>query len=215
MTLAGPAGAIEALWKEPEGERRGSAVVAHAHPLQGGTMHFKVVFRIARALSRAGFGVMRFNFRGVGASQGSHDAGRGERDDFLAALDEAERRAGLPAIAAGFSFGSTIALSAGERDARVAALVAAGLPLARWDFEGLGRIGKPALVVSGGRDVFAGSAELSDAAARRFARARLVLVPEADHFFTGRLDAVEDAVFAFASEVPGVPEPAAAVTGRP
>ncbi|HET7452086.1 MAG TPA: alpha/beta fold hydrolase [Thermoanaerobaculia bacterium] len=214
-TLAGPAGAIEALWKEPEGERRGSAVVAHAHPLQGGTMHFKVVFRIARALSRAGFGVMRFNFRGVGASQGSHDSGRGEQDDFLAALDEAQRRAGPPAIAAGFSFGSTVALGVGERDPRVAAVVAAGLPLARWNFEGLGRIEKPVLVVSGGRDVFADSDALSAAAARRFARARLVLVPEADHFFSGRLDALEDAVFAFASDVPGVPAFAAAETGLP
>jgi alpha/beta superfamily hydrolase len=79
VTIAGPAGAIEALWKEPEANRLGSAVVAHAHPLHGGTMHFKVVFRIARALSRAGFGVLRFNFRGVGASAGIHDFGVGER----------------------------------------------------------------------------------------------------------------------------------------
>ncbi len=200
ITIAGPAGALEALWKESDGERRGCAVVAHAHPLHGGTMHFKVVFRIARALARAGFGVMRFNFRGVGASDGAHDFGRGERDDFLAALDEAERRAGLPAVAAGFSFGSTVALAAGERDSRVAAIVAAGLPLARWNFEGVGRIEKPALVISGDRDEYARPEALAGAVERRFSRARLATIAGADHFFGGHLDALEEEVFAFASE---------------
>ncbi|HET9792971.1 MAG TPA: alpha/beta fold hydrolase [Thermoanaerobaculia bacterium] len=215
-TIEGPAGALEALWKEPEGDRRGAAVVAHAHPLHGGTMHFKVVFRIARALSRAGFGVMRFNFRGVGASQGRYDFGRGERDDFLAALDEAERRAGLPAIAAGFSFGSTVALAAGEADRRVAAIVAAGVPLARWNFEGVERIEKPALVISGDRDEYAGPAALAGAVERRFSRVRLVAVAGADHFFGGHLDALEEAIFAFASGfgAPGTLAGAAAAAGE-
>src|SRR5689334_16937104 len=132
FSLAGPAGRLEALWKDPEAARRGSAVVAHAHPLHGGTMHFKVVFRIARELARAGFGVLRFNFRGVGASEGRHDGGPGEREDFRTALDEAERRAGLPQIAAGFSFGSTVALDVGASDSRVSSLVLAGLPLDRY-----------------------------------------------------------------------------------
>jgi len=209
ITIAGPAGALEALWKEPEEVRRGCAVVAHAHPMHGGTMHFKVVFRIARALSRAGFGVLRFNFRGVGASEGVHDFGRGERGDFLAALAEAQRRGGLPAVAAGFSFGSTVALAAGEADGRVAGLVAAGLPLARWNFEGLERIEKPALVISGDRDEFAEASALAAAVARRFARARFVLVPGSDHFFGGHLDALEQNVFAFAAELSG----AAALAG--
>jgi alpha/beta superfamily hydrolase len=207
ITIAGPAGAIEALWKEPEGERRGSAVVAHAHPLHGGTMHFKVVFRIARALSRAGFGVLRFNFRGVGASAGTHDFGRGETEDFRAALDDAERRGGLPMIAAGFSFGSTIAIEAGESDPRVAALVVGGLPVDRWTSEGRDRVEKPALVISGGRDEFADAAVLRETVGRRFARARLEIVDEADHFLTGRLDTLEEKVFGFASAVAesGVP----------
>jgi hypothetical protein len=168
-------------------------------------MHFKVVFRIARALSRAGFGVLRFNFRGVGASAGIHDFGRGEREDFRAALDEAERRGRLPMIAAGFSFGSTIAIAAGEDDARVAALVVAGLPVDRWTPEG--RVEKPALVISGGRDEFADAARLTETVQRRFARARLEIVAGADHFLTDRLDPLEEAVREFASGVAraGVP----------
>jgi len=223
ITIAGPAGALEALWKEPEGEHRGCAVVAHAHPMHGGTMHFKVVFRLARALSRAGFGVMRFNFRGVGGSSGVHDFGRGETNDFLAALDEAQRRAGLPAIAAGFSFGSTVALAAGEPDARVAALIAAGLPLSRWNFETVERIEKPALLISGERDEFADPAGLASAARSRFTHARLELLAEADHFFRGHLEAFEEKVFDFASgrfEVAGAGPPTpgaapAAAGGRP
>jgi len=206
ITLAGPAGPLEALWKDATGEPAGSAVVAHAHPLHGGTMHFKVVFRIARALSRAGFGVLRFNFRGVGASAGIHDFGRGEEDDYRTALDEAQRRGGVPIVAAGFSFGSTVAIPAGESDPRVAALVVVGLPLKRWTFEGVERVEKPALVVSGGRDEFAEAGALREAVGRRFARPRLEIVDGADHFLTGRLDLLEETVFAFASTVAaGVP----------
>lgn len=208
LTIAGPAGAIEALWKEPEGERRGSAVVAHAHPLHGGTMHFKVVFRMARALAREGFGVLRFQFRGVGASAGIHDFGRGERDDFRAALDEAERRGGRPMIAAGFSFGSTIAIAAGEPDPRVVALVVGGLPVDRWEPPGTERVEKPALVISGGRDAFAEETVLRDIVGRRFARARLEVIEGADHFLAGRLDELEEKVGAFAAAVAGAAIPA-------
>lgn len=199
MTFGGPAGSLEALWKEPERDRQGSAVVAHADPIHGGTMHFKVVFRMARALARAGFGVLRFNFRGVGASEGTHDQGRGEKDDFRSALDVAERLGGLPLVAGGFSFGSTIALSVGEKDPRVGGLIAAGLPLTRWNFEGIERIEKPALVISGDRDEFAEAARLRDVVARRFARPRVEVIADADHFLTGHLDLVEEKVFEFAS----------------
>jgi len=201
MTLAGPAGALEALWKEPVSSARGSAVVGHAHPLHGGTMHFKVVFRMARALARAGFGVLRFNFRGVGASQGVHDGGRGERDDFRAALDHAERMGGGPLLAAGFSFGSVMALEAGAGDPRVSWLVAAGLPVDRWPFSGA-RIAQPALVISGALDAIADTKLLREAVPARFDRARLDLVAGADHFFTGHLEALEEAVFEFASGAP-------------
>ena len=197
ITFAGPAGRIEALWKEPEATPRGAAVVAHADPLQGGHMHFKVVYRLARALSRAGYGVLRFNFRGVGASQGAHDGGRGERDDFAAALDESERRGGRPLAAAGFSFGSVIALSVGSREPRVEALVGAGVPLARWKFRDVADVAKPALLISGTRDSFSDPEELRREAARRFSNARIETIEGADHFFTGRLDEFEESLAAF------------------
>ena len=179
-------------------------------------MHFKVVFRIAKALARAGYGVLRFNFRGVGASQGVHDGGAGEREDCRAALDAAAARGGIPLIAAGFSFGATIALVAGAADPRVGALIGAGVPLTRWDPRVLQRSEKPALLISGGRDEFlplsgrtpgAGDAAgiLSSAFAGTLPAAAIEVVPAADHFFTGELGALEARIFDFAASVaPGV-----------
>ena len=132
ITFPGPAGSLEGLWKDAQGERRGSAVFGHPHPLHGGTMHNKVVFRAVQALTRSGFSTLRFNFRGVGLSEGRYDGGRGEIDDFRAAMDEAARTGGLPLVAGGFSFGSAVGLKAIARDAdpRASAFIALGLPLA-------------------------------------------------------------------------------------
>lgn len=170
-------------------------------------MHFKVVFRIARALSRAGYGVLRFNFRGVGASEGRHGGGIGEREDFRAALEEAERRGGAPLMAAGFSFGSVVALAVGSGDPRVTALIGAGAPIDRWRFEGIGPVAKPTLLISGSRDSFGDAGALEQLGRERFAEVRIVLVDGADHFFTDRLDEVESAVFDFASAPLGVAAP--------
>ncbi len=203
FSFGGPAGALEALWKEPEPPRRGSAVLAHAHPLQGGTMHFKVIFRMARALAAAGFGVLRFNFRGVGASQGSHDGGRGEKDDVAAALDEALRRGGAPLLAGGFSFGSAMALTVGARDPRVRALIGAGVPLDRWRLGEGEPVDKPTLVISGDRDEFADAERLASEARRRFRNVRVEIVPGADHFFSRHLEELERRVREFAASLPG------------
>jgi hypothetical protein len=164
-------------------------------------MHFKVVFRLARALSRAGYGVVRFNFRGVGASQGTHDGGRGEREDFTAALDEAERRGGRPLVAAGFSFGSVIALSVGSRDARVETLIGAGVPLGRWKFRDVAGVSKPALLISGTGDAFSDPDDFRNEAQSRFSNAQIELLGGADHFFTGRLDEFEGRVSHFLAKV--------------
>jgi alpha/beta superfamily hydrolase len=205
FSFAGPAGGLEALWKEPEAPRRGSAVVAHADPARGGTMHFKIVFRMARALARSGFGVLRFNFRGVGTSEGNHDNGRAEKDDVAAALDEAARKGGTPLIAGGFSFGSVMALTVGARDARVAALIGAGVPLERWSMGEGEPVEKPTLVISGERDEFADPGRLEREAKRRYRNVRLEIVPGADHFFSGHLESFEARVLAFLAELP-IPE---------
>ena len=188
VTFPGPAGRLEGLWKNASRPGGGSAVFAHPHPLFGGTLHNKVVFRAARALSHAGYGTLRFNFRGVGLSDGSHDSGVGEVEDFRAALDEAEKRGGLPIVAGGFSFGCAAALRAIEGDPRVAAGLFLGVPLATESGAGLPRPSVPSLFVTGERDTY-GPPPL----VREFVgnSAMLVIVPGTDHFFEGKLDELE------------------------
>lgn len=199
MRFRGPAGVLEGLWKEAAGARRGSAVFAHPHPRFGGTMHNKVVYRAAQALTRAGFATLRFNFRGVGLSEGAYDAGRGEVDDFRAALGEAERDGGLPIVAGGFSFGAAAALKAIADDPRIEAAIAVGLPLSTDSGAGVPRPRAPALYVVGERDTFGPP----DVLARFVAgTGELVVVPGADHFFEGALDALEAALARFLSRLP-------------
>jgi uncharacterized protein len=199
VSFPGPAGTIEGLWKEASGPRRGSAVFAHPHPLHGGTLHNKVVYRASQALTAAGFATLRFNFRGVGQSEGMHDAGRGEIDDFRAALDEAVRRGGLPVLAGGFSFGSAVALRAAAADERIAALVAVGLPLASVPAASLPRPRVPALFVTGERDTFGPPALLADFVQDS---GQVVIVPGADHFFEGMLEELGNAIGRFLETLP-------------
>src|SRR5262245_34602602 len=130
--LVGPAGPIEALLDEPTTSGLRAAVAfAHPHPQFGGTMHTKVVYQGAKALTRVGCAVLRFNFRGVGRSGGSFSGGPGEMDDFTAALDYmAGRYAGARVWSAGFSFGAWVALEAGAQDGRVSALIGIAPPVA-------------------------------------------------------------------------------------
>ncbi len=168
------------------GPRRGSAVVAHPHPLHGGTLHNKVVYRAAQALAGAGYATLRFDFRGVGLSEGRYDEGRGEVGDYLAALDEAEREGGLPIVAAGFSFGAATALRAIPGDARIEACIALGVPLGTEAGRMVPRPEVPALFVVGEDDAFGPPAELV-----RYllgSSGRMVVVPGADHFFAGALE---------------------------
>ena len=204
--FSGPAGALEGLWKEAEAgaERRGAAVFAHPHPQHGGTLHNKVVYRVTQALTRAGYGTLRFNFRGVGASEGRYDAGRGEVDDFRAALDESERQGGLPLVAGGFSFGSAVALKAIAGDARITAAVVVGLPVATESGQLVPRPRPtvPTLYVTGERDAFGPPGELA-----RFVggSGTMAIVPGADHFFEGSLEALADVVGEFLAGLPTRP----------
>src|SRR5213083_2207225 len=113
--VAGPAGRIECAVDSPEGSPRGYAVIAHPHPLFGGTMDNKVVQTLARAFVQCGFTAVRFNFRGVGASAGVHDEGRGEADDFLAVVAQVAGDAATPLALAGFSFGAFVTSHAAAR----------------------------------------------------------------------------------------------------
>src|SRR5205085_3544475 len=127
----------EAILKEPREvtRPRAAALVLHPHPLHGGTMHNKVVFRAARALNEAGAVTLRLNFRGVGASTGTHDYARGEQEDARAGLDYlVATYPQLPIIIAGFSFGARVGLEVGVSDRRVAALIGIGMPVNMYDF---------------------------------------------------------------------------------
>ncbi len=202
--LAGPAGRLEALLMHPEAPPVAAAVVCHADPLQGGIMHFKPVFRTAKALQEEGLAALRFNFRGVGRSEGTHDDGRGEQDDVRAALDELARRfPGLPLVAGGFSFGSSMALRVGLADPRVRAVFALGLPLGRMhDTAFLNGSRKPRLFVQGAMDEFGPEASLRAVVEPLPPPRDIVVVPESDHFFTGHLDALFEAVRAWAARRP-------------
>jgi pimeloyl-ACP methyl ester carboxylesterase len=121
-------GRLEAQLREAEGPVRGCAVICHPHPLFGGTMHTKAVFRTAQALNEIGFHALRFNFRGVGTSTGEYGEGRAEEEDVEAALDwVGEAYPELPQLLGGFSFGSMVALRVGVRDQRPQALLGLGL----------------------------------------------------------------------------------------
>jgi alpha/beta superfamily hydrolase len=200
-------GHLEAVLKEPDAELRGAAVLCHPHPLFGGTMHTKAVYRAGQALNEAGLAVLRFNFRGVGASTGSHGGGVGEREDARAALDWLERRyPGAPCVAGGFSFGSMVALSVAAEDARVVALLGLGLPIERdeaYDFSFLRDVAKPVLVVQGESDEFGSGEKIARHLAPLGDHITLVRVPGADHYFAERIDEMKDAVREYFTRGPG------------
>ena len=202
--VAGPAGRLEALLMHPEGAPAAAAVVCHAHPLHGGMMHFKVVFRAAKALQAHGVAVLRFNFRGVGRSEGVHDHGQGEQDDVRAALGEMERRfPSLPLVLGGFSFGSVMALRVGGADPRLRAVFALGFPIHSIEdtaFVGAVRVSR--LFVQGESDAFGPGGEIARLVEPLPPPRRLVVVPGADHFFTHHLEELQQAVSDWAAEAP-------------
>jgi uncharacterized protein len=196
LFLAGPAGRLEALlWTSPAADPNFVAVVCHPHPLFGGTMHNKVVFQAAKALHQRGASVLRFNFRGVGQSDGAYDHGQGEQGDVRAAIDYlADEFPGRPILVAGFSFGSSVGLRVGCGDARVVQLIGMGLPVDNIDFSFLRGCAKPKLLIQGGNDQFGSRASMDALFATIPGPKRLVVVDGADHFFTGKLDAVGSAI---------------------
>lgn len=197
LFLDGPAGRLEAIFWTPAAPRAPflAVVVCHPHPLYAGTMHNKVVYNAAKALGSFGIPVLRFNFRGVGLSAGNHDHGRGEQDDTRTALDFlAQRYPGVPLLSAGFSFGCWMALRAGCADPRVTELIALGTPVNDTDFSFLEHCEKPKLFVHGANDEHGDAKNLAAWVPSLPGDNRLVIVPEADHFFAGKLGAMDSAI---------------------
>jgi uncharacterized protein len=195
--LSGPAGRLEAiLWKPTSGKNPPlAALVCHPHPLFGGTMHNKVVYQAAKSLDHFGLPVLRFNFRGAGMSAGTHDRGRGERDDVRTAIDFlAAEFPGLPVLLAGFSFGSWVGLRVGCEEVRVAELIGMGLPVNESDFSYLSACKKPKLFVQGSKDQFGALDKLKTLAASLPGDNRLIAVNDADHFFAGKLGQLDHAI---------------------
>jgi len=193
--ISGPSGSLEALLELPAGALRAVAVFAHPHPLYGGTMHTRAVYHATKTLSRVGAAVLRFNFRGVGASDGAHDGGPGEIADYRAALEYlAARYPGLPLWAAGFSFGSWVAWSAGLDDERVAMLLGLGLPVNLFDFGPVKDCAKAKFLIHGDRDEVIPLREVRKFYAELREPKELVVIEDADHLFDGRTSEVGEAV---------------------
>jgi alpha/beta superfamily hydrolase len=204
LTVTGPAGPLEALLDEPRPadgtaarSPRAAVAFAHPHPQQGGTMHTKAVYQGAKGLARVGCAVLRFNFRGVGASAGAFDEGRGERDDFtavVAALDA--RYPGVPIWAAGFSFGAWVALEQGALDPRVSLLIGIAPPVTRegYTFEAIYESEKPKFLVQGSLDEVCPVRDLWAFYARLKEPKEIVLIDGANHLFEGQAGEVGEAL---------------------
>src|ERR1700687_900261 len=165
-----------------------AAVVCHPHPMYGGSMYNNVVDAILAAMWQLGYSTLRFNFRGVGASEGEHDGGRGEADDAGAAIAYLLSQPGVRkdgAVMAGYSFGATVAVAAGHEHADVSRIIAVALPLSMTEARVPDGASKPLLLVSGDRDSYSPVAALTTLQARIGKSAQLEVIKDADHFFGG------------------------------
>ncbi|MDQ3635096.1 MAG: alpha/beta hydrolase [Aridibacter sp.] len=191
-------GKLEAILKEPKGEAKGSALVCHPHPLGGGTMHNKVVYRAAAGLIDAGLITLRFNFRGVGNSSGEHDDGRGETQDVLDALTYlTENYPNLPVTLAGFSFGSRVGMELGMNDDRIVRLISIGTPVDKYkDYEFLENLRKPILFVHGDEDEFGSVETLNELIAKVSAvtDTSVEIFQNCGHFFEGHLTQLRNVI---------------------
>ncbi len=189
VEIPAPHGHLEALhWKVAS--PRGAAVVCHPHPLHGGTLHNHVTYRVAQAWRDAQVSSVRFNFRGVGRSTGTHDDGVGEVDDAATALDwVAQQNPGVPLYGSGFSFGCRTILQLALREARIERVLAVGLAVDLFDVEFVADIRQKVAFVHGDRDEYGALPKLNALRARMKAKQELFVVPDCDHLATGRLDA--------------------------
>lgn len=199
--LVGPAGHLEALLDEPAGTPRAAVVFAHPHPQSGGSMHTKAVYQGAKGLVRIGCAVLRFNFRGVGGSEGTFDLGEGEKEDCKAALDfMAARYPSVPLWAAGFSFGSWVTLEVGADDDRVTALIGIAPPVAtsvsgqEYNFARTLESTKAKFFVQGEADEVCPIEGMWAFYGKLHEPKELVVIEGADHLFDGKTTEVGEAL---------------------
>jgi uncharacterized protein len=200
VPLTGPAGRLEAVVNEGRPDAPFAALVCHPHPPTGGTMHNKVVYHAMKALNAPEWGfewpVLRFNFRGTGLSAGEYD-GRAEADDVTAALDWLAAEFHRPIVAVGFSFGAAMMLAASCacHHSDLHTLVALGLPIQsthrNYEYPFLKHCTFPKLFLSGDRDEFAPKEKLAELTSEAAEPRQTIFIPNADHFFTGRLHAMQ------------------------
>jgi alpha/beta superfamily hydrolase len=198
--IPGPAGRLESLLEEPEhGDPRFAALVCHPHPLYGGTMHNKVVYRMARGLRKRGAVVLRFNFRGVNLSEGSHAHGAGEIEDARSTLDFLRNRyPDLPWMLGGFSFGSRVALKLGcSLNPSPARILAAGFPTKGQDQSHLVACAVPKVIIQSTHDEHGPRFEIEAIYPRIADPKEIHWIESKDHFFVDALDAFESAVEQF------------------
>jgi alpha/beta superfamily hydrolase len=193
--IPGAVGSLEALLDIPATPVRAGVIFAHPLPTHGGTMHTKVVFQGAKALTRIGCAVLRFNFRGVGRSAGSWDEGRGELDDYRAAVDfMASRYPGVELWAAGFSFGSYVAMTCGAEDERIGSLIGVAPPVDRYAYDSVINSTKPKFIIHGESDELIPLRAVREFYARLHEPKELVEIDRANHLFEGQASEVGDAL---------------------
>ncbi|HWW23357.1 MAG TPA: alpha/beta family hydrolase [Edaphobacter sp.] len=187
--LHSPAGRLEAVLNTGREDAPYAALVCHPHPLGGGTMHNKVVYHAMKVFTSLGLPVLRFNFRGVGLSEGTFDEGKGEQADAHAALNWIETNLNKPIIFAGFSFGSYVGLRSCCGDPRVKGLICLGLPVHAegrdYTYSFLPQCPQPKLFISGDHDAYGPRTKVEQAVETAAEPKRLVWIEGAEHFFQG------------------------------
>lgn len=201
LSFQGPAGKLEGILWEPEGnvEPVAVAVVCHPHPAHLGTMKNNVVHRTARGLHSAGLAVLRFNFRSVGQSEGEHDGQGAEDGDLVAALDEIQRRyPGAPIWAGGFSFGSRTAARVALEDARIKRVFLVALPVIAYDCSFANEISQPGLAIMAEQDEYGTLAVLTEQLPKLATHFEVQEIAGEGHFFRGALDDLRERITTWA-----------------
>ena len=200
IIIPGPEGRLEARYQKGKDQRSPICLVLHPHPRQGGTMNNKIVYNIFHAFKNIGFATLRFNFRGVGKSQGSYDNGVGELTDAAAALDwlQNENPTAQNTWIAGFSFGSWLALQLLMRRPEIAGFIAVSPPANLYDFSFLAPCPASGLIIQGTDDKIVEAEQVSELADKLNKQKNLKIVYKkligADHFFKNELDDIQDAI---------------------